>query len=69
MSPICLCQRPFTFPQAYVVFGCSCGEVWMKGRDRSGAVLWRNRIGVTAKALQLPRGEGISEGVSKRSAV
>jgi hypothetical protein len=54
MTPICFCARPFTLPAAYVLFGCSCGEVWMKGRDRSGAVLWRNRIGVTAKAMQLP---------------
>jgi hypothetical protein len=53
----CFCHGPFLFPEVYVLFGCPCGEVWMKGRDRSGAVLWRNRIGVTAKVMQLPRDE------------
>jgi hypothetical protein len=53
----CFCHGPFLFPEGYVLFGCFCGDVWQKGRDRSGAVLWRNRIGVTAQAVPAPRRE------------
>jgi hypothetical protein len=55
MNPICFCQQPFTFPAVYVLFGCSCGEVWRRGIDRYGYTVWRTRIGVTAKAMQLQR--------------
>jgi hypothetical protein len=53
----CFCHGPFLFPEGYVLFGCFCGDVWQKGRDRSGAVLWRNQIGVTAQAVPAPRRE------------
>jgi hypothetical protein len=68
-SLTCFCSRPFHLPDPWILFGCPCGEIWRRGIDRYGYTVWRNRIGVTAKALPVPRGEGISEGVSKRSAV
>jgi hypothetical protein len=45
----CLCQRPFTLPDVYVLFGCPCGDVWQKGQEGSGEVVWRNRVGVLAR--------------------
>jgi hypothetical protein len=46
----CLCHRPFTLPDPWILFGCPCGEVWQKGWIQ-GDPVWRNRIGVTAQAV------------------
>jgi hypothetical protein len=67
MSLICFCARPFTLPAAYVLFGCPCGEIWRRGIDRYGYTVWRNRIGVTAKAfpVDLPVKTGDNSGARK----
>jgi hypothetical protein len=53
----CLCQRPFTLPDPWILFGCPCGDIWRRGIDRYGYTVWRNRIGVTAQAVPAPRRE------------
>jgi hypothetical protein len=55
MTLSCLCQRPFQLPDPWIVYGCPCGDIWRRGIDRYGYTVWRNRIGVTAKAMQLPK--------------
>jgi hypothetical protein len=49
----CLCQRPFTLPDPWILFGCPCGDIWRRVIDRYGYTVWRNRIGVTAKAMPM----------------